>query len=612
MTRLLSLVVALFAVVVAAAPAAQAKPSLKRFKSCDRLLGYANHHRPHYVAGGPPQQFTPSVARPVPANATAGEPMSAAAPEAAGDAGGGFSLTNNQEAGVFEPDIVKTDGRTVYAVTATGVLNVVDVTGAPKVIGSLALPEGFGHQLLLYKGKLLVASGTYDGHSTLSLVDVADGTKPTLEKSMTVNGSVLAERRTKATVRVVLTITPRAIAYDLPAEPTAARAWLPRARIGARRRTLVGCKQVRRPRSFTGLEELTVLTIDFDKGLDPVDADAVMTGGGTVYASAENLYVATQRYSPVLEDQFEGPEPEGETTQIHRFSLDDADNTTYRGSGSVPGFVLNQFSMSEQDGVLRVATTETPPWFRNASGESHSLVTTLGQTDTGLAKLGQISGLGKGERIFAVRMFGDRGYVVTYRQVDPLFTLDLADPARPTLKGELELPGFSSYLHPISGDRLIGVGTSANGGVQLSEFDVSDLTAPKLQQQAEVANGSTEVSYDHHAFLWWEPRSLAVLPISVYDYSDQPTCAPDQPCPSLAYRAPVASAFAFTVKPEAITETGRVTHPDNATVRRSILMGDRLVTVSDAGVQASGLDTFDDRGFARFSATAGPSTSPER
>lgn len=598
MTRVLATLLALAVL----APVAEAKPALKRFKSCKSLVAYAGKHQPRYEPGGPPGQLAPP--RPAPTRPTfgaPGAPVPASAPESGSGDSGSFSLTNNQEAGVFEPDIVKTDGRTVYAVTQSGVLRVVDVTGAPKVVGTLQLPAGYDHRLLLYQGKLLVASGTYDGQSTLALVDVTDGTRPAIEEVMTVDGTVLAERRTKGTVRVVLTVTPRAIAADAsaptasPARARSARAWLPRARINGRTRTLVGCKAVRRPRSFTGLEELTVLTIDLDEGLAPVDADAVMTGAGTVYASAGSLYVATQRYLPGLEDRTDGPVPEGLSTQVHRFSLDNGRNATYRGSGSVPGFVLNQFSMSEQDEVLRVASTESPPWFRGGS-DSESFVTTLGRSDQGLSRLGQVGGLGKGERIYAVRFLGDRGFVVTYRQVDPLYALDLSDPEKPAVRGELKLPGFSSYLHPVSGDRLLGVGTSETGGVQFSAFDVSDLAAPRLQQQVEIADASTEVSYDHLAFLWWEPRSLAVFPVSVYEPFEG--CSSEQPCPAIARST--ASAFAFTVRPEAITEAGRVAHPGNATVRRSILLGDRLLTMSDAGLQASALDGYADLGFAAF------------
>jgi hypothetical protein len=369
------------------------------------------------------------------------------------------------------------------------------------------------------------------------------------------------------------------------------------------RHTLVGCKKIRRPRSFAGLEELTVLTINIDKGLDPVDADAVMTGGGVVYASAQNLYVATQRYAPGVEDQSSGPAPQGTTTQIHRFSLDDADNTTYRGSGTIAGFVLNQFSMSEQDGVLRVASTDVPPWFTEGN-PSHSLVTTLAAKPEGLDLLGKIDGLGEGERIFAVRFFGDTGYVVTFRQTDPLFTVDLSDPAHPAVRGELKIPGVSTYLHPIAGDRLIGVGNGPSDdgesrGLQLSEFDVSDLSNPKLEHRVTIDGGNSEAEYDHHAFTWWQPRNLAVLPVQVYRY-EQPSCAPDQPCPAYAQaKESFGGAVGYTVTPGGITEAGRAEHKESV-VRRSIIMGSRLLTMSDAGLQANNLDGYAENGFAPF------------
>jgi hypothetical protein len=322
--------------------------------------------------------------------------------------------------------------------------------------------------------------------------------------------------------------------------------------------------------------------------------------------------VATQQYNAELEARTGGPTPQQQTTQIHRFSLDDADNTTYRGSGSIPGFVLNQFSMSEQDEVLRVASTDVPPWFTQGDA-SHSLVTTLGEEDGRLPVLGQLDGLGRGERIFAVRFLGDAGYVVTFRQVDPLFTVDLADPEHPKLRGELEMPGVSTYLHPIGGDRLLGLGNGpsddgSQNGLQLSEFDVSDLAQPKLEHRITVDGGNSEAQYDHHAFLWWAPRHLALLPMSVYDYSSPP-CDPG-PCPAYApARSGFNGAIGFSVTPEALTEAGRTSQ--EGVVRRSSIMGDRLLTMSDAGLKASSLDDYSDRGFAAFSAPPAGGTKPD-
>jgi hypothetical protein len=597
--------IAVLALALAAVPAAQARSKLRRFHSCEALVDYGTGHAEGYQAGGSPPPFEPRPMTPGPAGAAGpgseGAPTSAPAADDSGD----FSLTNNQEAGVFEPDIVKTDGEHVFAVTTAGRLEVVDVTGAPTLIGELDLPAGYNHQLLLYKGRLLVAQSTPEGKTLLSRVDVTDPAHPRLERTLTVNGDLLAERRTQGTVRVVLSVTPRAIVQ--PDQPVSAPvAWVPRGtfrnvRRGTRdRRTLVGCQAIRRPGSFSGLEELTVLTIDLDKGLDPVDSDAVMTGGQTVYASAQNLFVATQRYEPELEAQTTGPVPPGQTTQIHRFSLDDADNTTYRGSGSIPGFVLNQFSLSEQGDVLRVASTDIPPWFTEGS-PSHSLVTTLTEHDDSLEQLGQLDGLGRGERIFAVRFLGDTGYVVTFRQVDPLFVVDVSEPAHPRLRGEVEISGVSSYLHPIGGGRLLGIGTGPNddgtqNGLQLSEFDVSDLDHPKLEQRVTVDNAGSEALYDHHAFLWWAPRNLALLPVTIYDYS---TCSPGRPCPAQSQpQSGFAGAIGFTVTPDKLVEAGRTSQ--DGVVRRTLVMGNRVLTVSDSGLKASDLDDYSDRGFAAF------------
>ena len=286
-------------------------------------------------------------------------------------------------------------------------------------------------------------------------------------RTLSVDGLYVSARLHGHTARVVISSYPRALrvpVVDLPRPapiPIDARAaagtplrarragWVPSATLRNRRtgrtrkRALVACDDVRRTPRFTGADMLSVLTIDLSKGLPAVDADAVMTSADTVYASPTSLYVATNGGW------------EREDTSIHRFDLDGADRTVYRASGQVPGDLLNQFSMSEYKGVLRVATTDS------SGAKSQSLVTAL-QTRSGrLAKIGQVGGLGEGERIYAVRFIEDRGYVVTFRQIDPLFTLDLADPTHPRVRGELKIAGYSAYLHPVGPHRLLGVGQDA-------------------------------------------------------------------------------------------------------------------------------------------------------
>ena len=220
---------------------------------------------------------------------------------------------------------------------------------------------------------------------------------------------------------------------------------------------------MRHPRRFSGLDLLTVLTIDLDKGLFNVDRDAIMAGAQTVYASKTGLYVASQRYVAAVEAG--RIVPQSSRTDIHRFDISKPDVTTFASSGSVTGFVLNQYSMSEFDGALRVASTEEPVWFDGQrSGDSESYVTVLGEHGSRLDRLGRADGLGRGERIYAVRFAGDKGYVVTFRQVDPLYTLDLSSKTNPRVVGELKILGYSAYLHPISENLLLGVGQDADRG----------------------------------------------------------------------------------------------------------------------------------------------------
>ena len=305
-----------------------------------------------------------------------------------------------------------------------------------------------------------------------------------------------------------------------------------------------------------------------------VDSDAVMTDAQTVYASLGSVYVATA-----------GGWQSGDTS-IHRFDIDGPQRTDYRASGQVPGDLLNQFSMSEDRGVLRAATTDS------SGSESQSSVTVLATRSGRLEKVGQVGGLGRGEEIYAVRFIGDRGYVVTFRQTDPLYTLDLADPAHPVVRGELKILGYSSYLHPVGEHELLGVGQDASPegirqGTQLSLFDVADPGAPRLlHRRALGAATSSDVEYDHHAFLWWAPLRLAVVPVSDYE-SGQP-----------------AQAFGFRVDRGAgITVAGSTT--ERADVLRTFVVAGRLFTLTARRRSCRGRRRATPGPFTRFGSPTG-------
>jgi uncharacterized secreted protein with C-terminal beta-propeller domain len=272
------------------------------------------------------------------------------------------------------------------------------------------------------------------------------------------------------------------------------------------------------------------------------------------------------------------------TTEIHGFDISSPSATSYVGSGEVEGYILNQFALSEHEGKLRVATTDTPQWWgTQPQGQSQSFVTVL---DAGsLGEVGRVGGLGAGQQIYAVRFIGDVGYVVTFRRVGPLYTIDHSTPSKPRVAGELEIEGYSAYLHPVGKDLLLGVGQDAGSdgrvrGTQVSLFDVSDPAKPARVAARALSDGSSsDVEFDHRAFLWWGAKDLAVVPVSAYGDGS---------------RAPFLGAIGFGVTRAAITERGRIQHPDAqvpAQVTRSMVVGNRLFTLSDRGLLASDLET---------------------
>jgi uncharacterized secreted protein with C-terminal beta-propeller domain len=180
--------------------------------------------------------------------------------------------------------------------------------------------------------------------------------------------------------------------------------------------------------------------------------------------------------------------------------------------------------------------------------------------------------------------------VVTFRQVDPLYALDLSNPDHPRLLGELKIPGWSSYLHPIGEDLLLGIGQDAvdgsgvRRGLQLSLFDVSNHRRPTRLHRRFLGRGYSIAEYDHHAFLYWPPAQLAVMPISVYDSETS-----------------FAGALGVRVgRRSGIDQVGRINHPKPYGVLRAVVVGGSLYTISHAGVDERGLRTFERRGWAEF------------
>ncbi len=612
---------------------------LQPFGSCAQLLRHVKAKALPLVG---PYGFGAGGTKDVVIGVGAPEAARGAAPVTGGAPGADFSTTNVQEEGVDEPDIVKSDGATLFVVRGNSLLAVDLRTGRPRLAGSLELEPGWSHELLLSGRRLLVLSrgggpvvspapsvGTRFApvvqQTILSEVDIGQPASMRIVRSLKLDASYVSARLVGASARVVtVSLMPQRLRFEGPRAPTpdaaaaatarnravlqgsAVDSWLPTLAIRGRRgetlkrKPLAQCTDVRRPAAYSGMGLLTVLTFDLRKGLAPVDSDAVLTDGSTVYASRENLYVATQRFVP---QPVGGPiiEPPSTSTTIHRFDISDPQHTVYRGSGTVSGYLLNQWSLSEHDSVLRVVSTEQPSWWsQDGRRETETSVTALRDRDGSLVQVGRVGGLGKGERVFAVRFVGDTGYVVTFRQVDPLYTLDLSQPSRPRVAGELKILGYSAYLHPIGDGLLLGIGQDATPegrrlGAQASVFDVSDPRRPLRLHALPLGPGFSAVEWDHRAFLWWGPQRLAVLPVdgSVARGGD----------------GAFTGAVGLRAARSALTEVGRIAHPaalsarGAAQIERTLVSGRTVYSISRLGVRASDLGTLVDRGWLPFPET---------
>ncbi|MDF5751436.1 beta-propeller domain-containing protein [Spongiactinospora sp. TRM90649] len=676
---------------------------LVSYSNCDDMLNELRIKTERNVG---PWGFGPVYRMDVRAVEDSAEKLSTQSSVGTGDSG--YSTTNVHEAGVDEPDQVKTDGKRIITVSG-GVLRVVDAA-TRKVTGSLSLTSKdmayAPADLLLYGDRALVQFPSvpltrFGGRATRPeavgsryvLVDLSGSTPKNLG-TLTARGTHIDSRMVGSKVRLVVSSRPDIAVPEPPVDPSreptdeertermrqAVReapieAWLPQYEVTGpdgkpqadQQAKQVDCEQVSHPDDYSGTTMLTVHTLDLagpEPSLVPDRPISVTADGDTVYGTGKSLYVtsnptwsmpipidpppnvrenpsdpptvspsapptptltpfeppvkSSEPVAPKVEPTIDEPSvsiggdanggvqpgvlpakpvvptsssaPPGKT-EIHRFDISADGPPRYVGSGAVPGVLLNQYSMSEHEGYLRIATTV----MTGDKSESGVYVLDAGS----LAQKGSVTGLGKTERIYAVRFIGPVGYVVTFRQTDPLYTLDLRDPAAPKVTGELKITGYSAYLHPAGDGLLIGVGQEASEegrrlGTQVSLFDVSDPAAPRRLAQLLREKTDTEAEWDAHAFLYWPKTGMAVLPLTSHTRSE----------------GPASEAMVLKIAESRISETGRVSHPKpkakrgfapvDENIRRSLVIGDTLWTMSGAGLKASNAATLADQGWVPF------------
>lgn len=576
------------------APAAHLTGVLVSFDTCSRYLDYVKSQAEAAVGPYGLQTFGSTsydaavpfansgvgvaggVAEMAPeaSSAAAGVAKNAAPQAGVAPTGGTFSQTNDQVAGVDEPDTVKTDGQVVVTLVGS-TLRVLDLQA--HMIGSVQLPGDTGGGFLLDGTRAIVLSsppttnvGTagYDppyeafagvaggpasppsspGSAEATVVDLSNPAHPQITRSFMFDGQVVAARLVGGQVRLVLRsdgprvefVTPsstgdensaKAANRQLIANSTLAD-WIPDWQVQnpdgstTARQPLSSCDSIARPQTASGLSTVTVLSLD-PAATTPGPGTSVVAAGQTVYESADHIYVAGASVagpSGTTANAFAGAQQEGccsllppvqASTLIYAFATQASGPPVFEGSGSVPGWLINSYAMDEDSaGQLRVATTS-----QSSGGNTQSQISVLERSGDQLTTIGTVGGLGTGEFIKAVRFNGNQAYVVTYRSFDPLYVVDLANAKAPRLVGTLNQPGFSEFLYPLPNGRLLGVGVQITdgepSGLLVATYDVSDPAHPRQLASSVLASGFQYVGqgYDPHAFLYWPAADLALLAV---------------------------------------------------------------------------------------------------
>ncbi len=540
-----------------------------------------------------------------------------ASDSASTEGGTRHSSTNNQVEGIEEGDIVVTDGHYIYSI-AENQLVITDASNPEhmKVVAKKPLQENAYPTNLMLHGKWLIV--TYESyeerpikeldymhHTVLSkfaFYNVSNAKDPQLIREIGQEG-MLAGLRKKGNVLYMVT-------------NTSPNYWLLRDKVKVELRPLVFDSNHTNTVDPMPVEKITILpnssepnytilsAIDLtDLAKNEVKTASYLGSSAQLYMSHNAIYVTASKYdyaqssTNVLVDRIM---PSIVNTQIYKFTIDKT-TMNMTAEATVKGTILNQFSMDEHDGYFRVATTEGTAWGNNADSKNHLFI-----LDQNLNQVGSLTDLAKGERIYSTRFMGDKAYIVTFKEVDPLFVIDVANPTNPKVLGELKIPGFSNYLHPLDEKHLIGIGYDTQvrvdsyskepfvitKGMKLALFDVSDLANPKEKDAVIIGGRGTysDVQYDHKALFRDEDNDYYGFPITIYA---------DKGEYDSVYKGTGSQIYEITtngiqLKADLVTpaSVGEQYEQWEKVVRRMIYMDDALYTVAQGEIVSYDLNTF--------------------
>ncbi|MGA2572847.1 MAG: beta-propeller domain-containing protein [Candidatus Methanomethylicaceae archaeon] len=517
----------------------------------------------------------------------------------------GYSGTNIQVQGVDEADTVKTDGQYLY-VASGGIVYIINATPAnqSEIVSKIVVNGTWQLDLYVSGNKLVILANQWgymyplaDGMTTMmgnsdaaimpayynvqkmliQVYDITDRSSPVLVRDLVMDGSLSGSRVIGNYLYAV--VSESAYTYNQTIIlPT----------ITDNNKTItIQATDVRYadiPSPYYNFITVVAVNISNDTAA-PTHETFLASYTSSMYVSEDNMYITMPKYPAYVEPLFgitnqlsiSSSGDSGEKTLIYKLSLN-ADNVTVEAQGSVPGTVLNQFSMDEFNGNFRIATTDL---------STNGSVNNIYVLDNKLNIIGSLEGLAKGERIYSARFVDDRCYLVTYQQIDPFYVIDLATPTEPKVIGLLNVPGFSDYMQPYDQNTIIGVGRE-NNNVKLSLFDVTNVTSPReISKYAIQATWSySDVSNNPKAFLFDKSESLLVIPVTA-SFAD--------PYQWISWQG--VCVFNITAQNGLVLKGTITQHQDiintngSFDINRALYIGNVLYTISDGMVQMNDLNS---------------------
>jgi uncharacterized secreted protein with C-terminal beta-propeller domain len=579
--------------------------SMRNFASADELVSFltSNTNGGQDSFGRPSTLPTPEPAPTTAPTYTASGPKSNIGVEGATK---DYSTTNIQVAGVDEADTVKTDGTYLYLIANNSIYIMNANPQNAKVIAKIAADNTYysGIYLSQDSSKLAVIGNQYTpynfaskdsalimpywGGSTtfVKVYDVSNKASPALTRNFTISGNYVNSRMIGNYVYTIVnenvqvnngTTNMPVVFTDASAsniEPTKIYYTIA-------------------PDSYSTYTTIISLNI-LEDSKAPTETTIMMGGASNMFVSADNIYVTYQNWNGESQD-----------TSIYRIHINQ-DNLTFEAKGVVPGYPINQYAMDEYNGYFRIAVTT---WFQDNATTIDGAVFKVSRQlnciyvlNMNLNVVGKLERFKMDETIYSVRFMGNKCYVVTFKQIDPFFVIDMSNPVAPKVAGELKIPGYSSYLHPYDENHIIGLGKE-NNTLKLSLFDVTNMNAPTeiAKYTVDASYSDSSALYDPHAFLFDAQRQLLGIPVSITNYPRGIEVSAQTPSMWQGmYIFNVSANSGFTLR-------GNVTQIDsdvstqsgdyywmssNYWINRALYIDNTLYTLSNARVQLNSLDNF--------------------